>query len=523
MRPLRRALLLAGASGASLALAGPPVGAVAVAFMSPALLLGALSPDSAHGALRIRHALLVGAVAGTVANAIALWWVVPLVQVFARFPLPAALPTGLVLWAAQGMPFALAAGATAALARRGLPAWLTLPACLTVAYTLTPALFPWRPAASQVPFVAWVQLAEVGGEPLLDLLWAVAGCAAGRAALPRGSLRVRAAAAALAALAVAGPAAYGAVRVEQVRHARASAPVVRVGVVQPNVDIFAKHDALLWHQHLAVLQGMTRRLEAAGADVVVWPETAYPYPFPRGHRTDVPGPNAVMGEGVRGPLLFGAITQRGRCERWNSMVAMDDGGQVVGVADKVRLLAFGETVPLWHWLPPLQWFFACPGLVAGTEPGIVHVAGARIGVLNCYEDILAPHTRWLVGHAPNLLVNATNDAWFGDTSEPHLHHRVARLRSIETRRDLVRAVNTGVSGHVLATGEDGIRTPTWVRTSFVAEARLLEDSTPWLRFGDVTSPLLAGALLGSAMAVRPRRRRRRRAGAPAERVVTAPP
>jgi apolipoprotein N-acyltransferase len=498
-----RTLLLAVASGTSLALAGPPVSATALGFLCPALLLAALEGDAAPP--RVGRALLLGAVAGTTANAVALYWVVPLVHDFARFPWVAAAPTGLLLWVTQGLPFALAAAGSAALARRGIPGWLTLPACMVVAYSYTPALFPWRPGASQVDFLPWVQLAEVGGPPWLDLLWAVTGCAAARAAMPRGPMRWRLAVAALAFAAVAGPATYGWARMAQVRSDRDAAPRLRVGVVQPNVSIFAKHDPLLRTRRLTDLQTMTRQLERRGAELTVWPETAYPHPFPRGRPHDLTGLNAARGGGVEGPILFGAITQRTQCERWNSVVGMDPDGQVVGVADKVQLLAFGETVPLWHWLPPLQRFFACPGLTPGREPGIVPIAGARIGVLNCYEDILSLHTRWLVRHGPNLLVNATNDAWFGDTSEPHLHHYVARLRAIETRRDLVRAVNTGVSGHVLATGENAVVTPTWVRTSFVADARLLEGETPWVRYGDWASPLLAGALLGAVLGLRRRR------------------
>lgn len=505
MTGLQRSLLLAVASGTALALGGPPVSASAAAFASPALLLGALLADP--GDRRLRRALSLGAIAGTTANAVALYWVAPLLHTFGGFPWVAAVPTALLLWVGQGLPFALAAVATAALTRRGLPAWLILPACLTVAVSWTPALFPWRPAASQIAFLPWVQLADVGGPPLLDLLWGLVGCAGARALLPTGPSTHRAAAAALVLVAVLGPWVYGEARMAQVRDARKDAPVLRVGVVQPNVGIHEKHEPRLWGRHLALLQERTRALEALGADVVVWPETAYPYPFRRGRQQDTIGPHAVRTPAMRGPLLFGAITHRSRCERWNSVVAMDAEGAVVGVADKTRLLPFGETVPLWHLLPPLRRFFPCPGLTPGRAPGILPVADAHVGVLNCYEDILPLHTRWLLRQTPepDLLVNATNDAWFGDTSEPHLHHHVARLRAVETRRDLVRAVNTGVSGHVLATGEDALRTPTWTRASFVAEARRMHGRTPWVRLGDLTSPLLAGALLGVVLALRRRR------------------
>jgi apolipoprotein N-acyltransferase len=461
-------------------------------LLAPALLLWSLQAQRRPSPWR---AAKLGLTCGFVCNAIALYWVVGLLRRFASFPLAAAVPTAMLLWLAQGLILALAAAGAVALARRGAPLWLALPACLTVSYSLMPAVFPWRPAATQLPWLAWVQVAELGGEPLLDLLWALAGCSALQAVQ---HTRRRTAAALVAAGALLVPALYGTVRLPQVHELRGKAPSLAVGVVQPNIGIFEKHDPRLRESHLRRLRHMTRDLEAQGADLVVWPETAYPYRLHRDRRHAPAGYRALRTQGVDGPLLFGALTVRGECERWNSAVAMSDDGRIVGIADKVRLLAFGEYVPLWHWLPPLQESFRCPGLVAGKEPPVVEVAGARVGVLNCYEDILGGFAQAVYRADPELLANVTNDAWFGDSSEPHLHHQLARLRSIESRRDLVRAVNTGVSGHVSATGADLQRTETWQRDSFVAQARLMETTTPWTRYGDLVTPILYGLLLGLA-------------------------
>ena len=107
------------------------------------------------------------------------------------------------------------------------------------------------------------------------------------------------------------------------------------------------------------------------------------------------------------------------------------------------------------------------------------------------------------GLAARILPTAGHPVVFGDTGAPHLHHMLARLRAVETRRDLVRAVNTGISGLVLATGEDEHRTEPFVRTSFVAEVRLLRGwTTPWVRFGDLVTPALLGLLGGIALARR---------------------
>jgi apolipoprotein N-acyltransferase len=238
---------------------------------------------------------------------------------------------------------------------------------------------------------------------------------------------------------------------------------------------------------------------------VIWPESAHPYPYPREARRDLPGRGGVLREGVRGPVLFGTITRgTDRCDRWNSAIALDADGRITGVSDKVELLAFGETVPLWDVLPPLREYFPCPGIRPGARPETVSIAGASIGVLNCYEDVLAQHARTVALSWPDFLVNVTNDAWFGDTREPHLHQLVARHRAIETRRELVRAVNTGVSSHVSATGETVIETDTFVRTSFVTRVPKLGGTTAWTVLGDVITPSLIALFVVGAFA---RRRR----------------
>jgi apolipoprotein N-acyltransferase len=250
--------------------------------------------------------------------------------------------------------------------------------------------------------------------------------------------------------------------------------------------------------HLEDLHVLTRMLEERGADLVVWPEVAYPFRLRRHVRRDLGGPEAILGPGVRGPVLTGAVTLGPSRTRYNSVVAVARDGTITGIADKVRLLAFGEYVPLWDYLPPIQSRFP-RGLSPGLAPVVLEVDGHRAGVLNCYEDVLADAARQVALGRPDFLVNVTNDAWFGDTTEPYLHQTSARLRAIETRRDLVRAVNTGVSSFTLATGEDAIETETWTRDAFVATVRPLEITTPWVRLGDWVTPLLAALLLASVV------------------------
>ncbi len=491
-------------AGTLLGLSAPWTPLPALVYVFPAILLQAATGGS------LRRAFVVGWAAGATTNLVALSWVEGLLEVFGGFPWFAAVPVASLLFVAQGLVLGLATLLTEGLGRCGAPRWLAFPAAVVLCFSLAPALFPWRPSSATIGWLPWAQIAEVGGPPLLDGLAVLVGAGLWEAA--RTGYRLPAV---VALVALFGPAIYGAVRIEDVEAERANSPLLHVGVVQPSVGIHDKHDPRQYATHLAILQDMTRSLEELGADVVVWPESAYPYPFPRGLARDLNGRRAIRQRGVTGPVIVGAVTQASRCDRWNSALAIDHEGFIRGVADKVELLAFGETVPLWNWLPPLQAMFPCPGLQAAAEPRIVNLEDVRYGILNCYEDVLPAHARTLALQEPELLINITNDAWFGDTREPYLHQLVARMRAIETRRDLVRAVNTGVSAHIDATGRTVYATDTWAPELFVAQARRLGGLTPWVRVGDVTTEAAYAFLLAwLAFGARAARRRRILSGCP---------
>ncbi|HJL14486.1 MAG TPA: apolipoprotein N-acyltransferase [Sandaracinaceae bacterium LLY-WYZ-13_1] len=522
MRALRSAWL-AVLTGALIAAAGAPLEMSFLALLAPAALLLALEPRPGEP-VPARRALWIGLLAGTSTNLLTMYWIVGLLMRFGHFPLAAALPVGALLWMGQSGTWVVGSLIAVELMRRRMPGWLALPACLTVAATLAPALFPWRYGVSQLPFLPYAQVAELGGLPLLDWLVATVGCAGLDAVRRR-----RGGPAVAAGLALLLPTAWGLVRLPQVRAARAAAPALAVGVTQPNVSIEDKHDPQRFLPQLRLLREMTRALEARGAELVLWPESAYRYPLHRDARRDHDGALGAVADGVHGPLLVGVLTtdgaratsfardehgrlagsfRYGRGRRFNSAVALGRDGRVLGIADKVQLLAFGEYTPLWEQLEWLQRFPR--GLTPGRGPQVVRVAGARVGVLNCYEDLLAGHVLAQSAGRPDFWANLTNNAWFGDTSAPHLHHMNARMRAIETRRDVVRAVNTGVSGHTAATGEDLARTGTFERAAFVADVRLLDGATPWARLGDWVTPLIAGAMMGFVVARRRRRGERAR-------------
>src|SRR5690606_15747315 len=112
---------------------------------------------------------------------------------------------------------------------------------------------------------------------------------------------------------------------------------------------------------------------------------------------------------------------------------------VVGVVDKVRRLPFAEFIPFWRSTPDQQGELACPGITRGDDRvRFVRAAGVKMGVFNCYEDVMASRGFRVARQGPELLINVTNDMWFGRSAEPYLHQAAARVRSLESRRDLIR-------------------------------------------------------------------------------------
>jgi apolipoprotein N-acyltransferase len=156
------------------------------------------------------------------------------------------------------------------------------------------------------------------------------------------------------------------------------------------------------------------------------------------------------------------------------------------------------------------------GLVAGEESVVFVTGPIRAAVLNCYEDTLPAAGREAMERSPNLLVNVTNDAWFAGSAEGELHLRLAVLRAIETRRDLVRAVNQGPTSFVDAAGRVRARydlpMPGTLQTT---PALLSGPPTFYVRFGDAPLVLLALASVVIPWATKRRRRHLPKEGAPA--------
>lgn len=502
-RLIRSATVHAAVGGLLLAASAPPFPTAFIAFAFAAAVLLASSLEHAT----IKQATLRGMLFGLSANLVAMSFVPGTITRFTELPWAAALLGWVLLSLGQGAVWAAAGLVTGTLRRFSLP--LAPAFALGVACAMfVPALFPWTLAAPFARAPVFLQLAEAIGERGVAVWIAIAA-----ATLVTGyrTLRGRAlAAAAIVALPV-----YGLVRMPSVERARDAAPRKRIALIQQAIP-----PKMRWENNQAPgivtkLWSLTTIGEAGGAELSIWPEAAYPYVLPHTGGYDG-GAFRIRGGGIRGDVITGLLTEAPSPDgsepsaKWhyNAATLADRAGNVAPAAAKIELLAFGEVVPLGNRFPVIRRMFSRGGgLIPGTEPVLLSSGGVRAGILNCYEDTLPGVSRRVARAGPNLLVNLTNDAWFGASAEPELHLLEAIPRAIETRRDLVRAVNTGVTAHIDALGRVVARAPREVATVLLVDAALIESPpTLYARFGDLTwgASLLAFALASTLWSRKPR-------------------
>jgi len=405
----------------------------------------------------VRRAGLFCWAAGAVMIAGGFYWIIELLRRFADMPTPLARLIFVLFCGYQGITFFLF-GLTVSFIRRHkrLPMALLAPLAMVTFEWLIPRLFPSYLAIMLAGHPLAIQTADLAG-PLgvTALLLMVSGAVYDGLTERRRALKP----ALTAALILMAALLYGWMRMRHFDAAATSAPKLAVGVVQPNVAYNEKgvsHPEWARSQ-LADLQEQSRQLERAGAQLILWSEVAYPYELARDLRTDfAENDSRRIRRGFTTPTVVGALTREpGYPFSYNSALLLDRAGNVAGRYDKMRLLAFGEHIPAGETFPWLR-DLVPPGFgsfLSGKEASPLPLAmpgqgDARLGAVICYEDILPEFLRQVGQHHPHLMVNLTNDTWFGEKAEPWEHLALARLASIEQRTGMVRAVNSGVSAFI---------------------------------------------------------------------------
>ncbi len=290
---------------------------------------------------------------------------------------------------------------------------------------------------------------------------------------------------------------YGGWRFKNIQHVENSSERLQVAIVQGNIPQDQKwleekiEEIVLRHLVL------TRESLVSHPDLVLWPEAAYPAVLPPEIK------RISLMEGLPVPLLMGVVTYTGLIpETWpimtdetdfrlyNSAVLVQPGGTLTARYDKSHLVPMGEYIPLSRWLPFLRQVVPAMGeFTSGSRVELMTLESTspprRFGVTICYEDLFPEIARRWTQRGADFLVNLTNDAWYEDSSAVFQHADFSRYRSIENRRALVRATNTGVTAVFGPTGETLATAPLFEEAVLTATVPLSGVRSFYTSFGDI--------------------------------------
>lgn len=301
----------------------------------------------------------------------------------------------------------------------------------------------------------------------------------------------------LTILILAGVLIYG---MRALQNAQADAGHIKIGVIQPNIEQEKKWDpqyqTAIIHQHIKLNQEASKQ----DVDMIVWPETSLPGVL--SDEIDLVRQIQQSAIDTQKPLVFGAVTQRGKAY-FNSAIALNSDGDMLQQYDKIHLVPFGEFLPLRPWLGWINHFIALEDFTSGRDMTIFTTLGRgqAFGVLICFEDTISYVRRGLVRLGARFWVNMTNDAWFGISKAPWMHMQMAGFGSVEHKRALVRSANTGWSGvidpwgRVLGQVENNKGQSIAIEGVTVIKTPLMTRTTFYTKYGDLFTFLGACVIL----------------------------
>ncbi|MDM8550397.1 apolipoprotein N-acyltransferase [Desulfobacterales bacterium HSG2] len=389
-----------------------------------------------------------------------LWWV-PLLENFANLPRLSSIGLTIAICAYQALTYLLWGGICSLLARRCRLNWLIIaPFCIVIAETAIPFIF--KTYLAITVWRAWplIQIAEIGGPPAVsalivsgNLIIAEAVPALRKQGMPGKAAKIGAAVFVFILI-------LGWIRAGHIAVVRKKAAALQVGMVQPNFGIVSAEERKInGDKYIRALRRASVMLAEQNAELIVWPESSWPYLFDRQMKQAYPpGHPWELRPGVKGRLLFGALTHTfGGADVYNSAVLVSESRAIAGRYDKTHLVPFAEYIPFGETFPQAaercrtklpDW----PDIVSGESPQILCDDGLHIGMLICSEDMNMNFAHEIARQKPNLLVSIASDAWFGESAAARQHLALASFRAVETRRDFIRCTNTGVSVVIDALG-----------------------------------------------------------------------
>ncbi|MDD5542314.1 MAG: apolipoprotein N-acyltransferase [Acidobacteriia bacterium] len=263
------------------------------------------------------------------------------------------------------------------------------------------------------------------------------------------------------------------------------ASVHRVAILQLNIPQDTDWGPTTLDAWVSKLDEM---IQHSQAELIVMPENPAPFYLPDDPRftrelrfaTQQAGATVVAG------VIMGHKTQSGNAGVFNSAATLDPSGRLTSEYDKRHLVPFGEYIP---WRNVVSWAGKLTQEVSDFSPGENYTLSLinqnRAAVMICYEAIFPHLVRQFTRRGAEVLINITNDGWYGFSAAPYQHFEMARVRAIENRRYLIRAANTGISAIVDPYGRVLDQTALGQQSILRGVYEYRTDMTIYARFGDV--------------------------------------
>ena len=497
-------MLLAALSGLLLTGAFPKIGLDWLAWFALVPLLVAISNLSAKQCFRI------GFITGLVHYLSLLYWVVPVMRTYGYLPLYLSVVILFLFAAALAFFPAVFSMTLAAIGITPLRCLITMPllwVALEYIRTFIFTGFPWALLGhSQYLRHHLIQIADLFGAYSVSFLISMGNLAVFLAItfISRKTWHTRPVpkplvigASVVFAVGFLLTWIYGAWRIKVIDSLMAAAPTARVAVIQGNIDQSVKWDPKFQEATIKTYHRLTLAAKSENPDMIVWPESATPFFLFYDKRPTEKVLAGIQEAGV--DFLIGSPSFKRRDESviyHNSAYLINPGTKNVSKYDKAHLVPYGEYVPFKKWLPFLGKIVAQVGDFRPGKPGkTLPWKKNAVGVQICYEIIFPGLSRAMVKNEAVLLVNITNDAWFGTTSGPYQHFSMTIFRAVENRRALARAANTGISGFIDPVGRILASTALLEEAAVTRTLPLIHKKTVYTRFGDLFAlACLAGTI-----------------------------
>ncbi len=470
-------LLSALLAGAALPFAFAPFGWRWIAFASPMILLYLWSEGGA------RVVALRGFLFGVGVFGVGTYWIYYSLHLFgdAIAPLAIIITIGFVAFfstyiAAFG--WLLARFLAAPESSRGRALWMAVvaPAMWTLCEIFRGWFmtgFPWLSLG-----YSQIDTALAGYAPILGVYgvsWLVASCAGLGCLVISGNSRTR-----VTAICTIATLWIGGFLLGKIEWTESNGEPLEIRMVQGNIEQYHKFMADLLVPSIEAYKRLSETPEKV--DLIVWPESAIPTFF---FRIDEQLQEFVAQKSTEGikVLTGGFIYDRGADVYYNSLRMLDDHDAYY---HKKHLVPFGEFLPLRTLLAFLSEYIVIPmsDLSPGTNGGKgISVNGQLIGASICYEDAFGEE---LIQQLPaaNMLLNVSNDSWFGDSSAPYQHLEIAQMRALEVARPMVRVTNTGVSAAIDYRGRVHSMIEKSQSSAINVTVKPRRGATPYVNFGN---------------------------------------